>query len=151
VQVGVAPSATPPGGLQPPDEKAVVVYGTSILHAAASGRGGMVYSSQMERYLGLPVVNLGFSGHGLMQAEIAHLLTQLSPSVYVLDCEYNSMRPMIVIQPVPNDGHSTRGPWPVVIQTVALARPLLCAGPTVCVGSCRSGQVRPGECGVPHL
>lgn len=43
----------------PADDKPVVVYGTSILHGAAAGRAGMVYSSQMQRYLQKPVVNLG--------------------------------------------------------------------------------------------
>ena len=91
VEVGVAPDESPPVGLKPPETatKPVVVYGTSILHAAGSGRAGMVYSSQMERYIQKPVINLGFSGHGLMQREVGHLLAELSPSVYVLDCEYN--------------------------------------------------------------
>jgi hypothetical protein len=29
------------------------------------------------------MVNLGFSGHGLMQAEVANLLTEVDASVYV--------------------------------------------------------------------
>jgi hypothetical protein len=70
-------------------QKSVVVYGTSILHGAASGRAGMVYSSQMERYIHRPVINLGFSGHGLMQQEVGDLLAELNAEIFVLDCEYN--------------------------------------------------------------
>jgi hypothetical protein len=47
--------------------------GTSILHGAGAGRAGMVYSSQMERYIRRPIINLGFSGHGLMQPEVLTL------------------------------------------------------------------------------
>jgi hypothetical protein len=63
VEVGVAPgervAALSPPHPAPEQQKNVVVYGTSILHGAAAGRAGMVYSSQMERYIKRPVVNLG--------------------------------------------------------------------------------------------
>ena len=90
VQVGVAPGEMAPTPLSPPSKrKPVVIYGTSILHSAGSGRAGMTYSSQMERYIDQPVLNLGMSGHGLMQQEVGALLSELDPSIYVLDCEYN--------------------------------------------------------------
>ena len=89
VELGVAPGQTlaplhPPA---PPEQKQVVVYGTSILHGAAAGRAGMVYSSQMQRYIQRPVVNLGFSGHGLMQQEVGDLLGEMHAEIFVLDCE----------------------------------------------------------------
>ena len=96
VSVGVAPGSMAPKALAPPapaaaagGEKPVVVYGTSILHGAAAGRAGMVYSSQMQRYLQKPVVNLGFSGHGLMQKEVGATISEIDASIFVLDCEYN--------------------------------------------------------------
>ena len=49
----------------------------------------MVYSSQLERYTAHPVLNLGFSGHGLMQLEVARILGSLDAALYILDCEYN--------------------------------------------------------------
>jgi hypothetical protein len=91
VELGVAPgeSIAPMEPAPSPSEKQVVVYGTSILHGAAAGRAGMVYSSQMQRYIDRPVVNLGFSGHGLMQKEVGALLAEMSAEIFVLDCEYN--------------------------------------------------------------
>ena len=89
VEVGVAPGESVAATEPPqPNQKLVVVYGTSILHGAAAGRAGMVYSSQMQRYLKRPVVNLGFSGHGLMQQEVGDLLAELDAQIFVLDCEY---------------------------------------------------------------
>ena len=42
-----------------------------------------------QRYLQKPVINLGFSGHGLMQKEVGTLLAEIDASIFVLDCEYN--------------------------------------------------------------
>eukprot|EP00040_Diaphanoeca_grandis_P025499 m.141305 g.141305 ORF g.141305 m.141305 type:complete len:818 (-) comp30178_c0_seq1:182-2635(-) len=90
ISVGVAPGDSITKFPEPVDEsKPVVVYGTSILHGAAAGRAGMVYSSQMQRYINKPVVNLGFSGHGLMQQEVGEILSEIDASIFVLDCEYN--------------------------------------------------------------
>ena len=52
-------------------------------------QAGMVYTSQVERLLNYPVLNLGFSGHGLMQQEVGAVLARLDPALYVLDCEWN--------------------------------------------------------------
>eukprot|EP00041_Stephanoeca_diplocostata_P023196 m.565100 g.565100 ORF g.565100 m.565100 type:complete len:818 (+) comp22240_c0_seq1:34-2487(+) len=86
--VGVAAGETITA-LPRPSQRPVVVYGTSILHGAAVSRAGMVYSSQLERMLHYPVVNLGFSGHGLMQAEVGDILGEIDAAVFILDCEYN--------------------------------------------------------------
>lgn len=90
VEIGVTPGEHVAAVEPPPSNQSnVVVYGTSILHGAAAGRAGMVYSSQMQRYINRPVVNLGFSGHGLMQQEVGDLLAELDAQIFVFDCEYN--------------------------------------------------------------
>jgi hypothetical protein len=38
------------------------------------------------RWLDRPMLNLGFSGNGKMEPEIAHLLAELDPALYVVDC-----------------------------------------------------------------
>ena len=65
--------------------KPVVFYGTSILQGGCAARPGMAYPSIIGRMLDTPTINLGFSGNGKMEPEIAKLLAELDPSAYVLD------------------------------------------------------------------
>ena len=46
----------------------------------------MVHTAILGRRLDRPVINLGFSGNGKMEPELAELLAELDPAVYVLDC-----------------------------------------------------------------
>ena len=66
--------------------KPMLFYGTSILHGACASRPGMVHSAILGRRFHFPHINLGFSGNGKMEPELADLLAELDPSVYVLDC-----------------------------------------------------------------
>lgn len=74
----------PPWG--PGKRKPMVFYGTSILQGLAASRPGMVHSAILQRRFNWPVINLGFSGNGKMEPELASLLAELDPSVYVIDC-----------------------------------------------------------------
>ncbi len=69
--------------------KPILFYGTSITHGAAASRAGMVHTAILGRRLDYPVINLGFSGNGKMEPEMANLLAELDPAVYVLDCVPN--------------------------------------------------------------
>lgn len=81
---------------QPPrEEKPMVFYGTSILHGASASRPGMPHAAILGRRLNKPFINLGFSGNALMEPEIATLLTELDPAVYVIDALPN-MIPTLV-------------------------------------------------------
>lgn len=88
VELGVPPGVTvsPAGAWGSGDRKPVVFYGTSIQHGACASRPGMVHSAILGRRFNFPHINLGFSGNGRMEPEIAELLAELDPSVYVLDC-----------------------------------------------------------------
>ena len=66
--------------------KPIVFYGTSITQGGCASRPGMVHTAILGRRLDRPVINLGFSGNGLMEPELAALLAELDPAVYVLDC-----------------------------------------------------------------
>jgi hypothetical protein len=46
----------------------------------------MAHTAILGRRLDRPVINLGFSGSGRMEPELAALLAELDPAVYVLDC-----------------------------------------------------------------
>jgi hypothetical protein len=88
VEIGVPEGAslTKAGPWGPGTRKPVLFYGTSILHGACASRPGMVHSAILGRRFQFPHINLGFSGNGKMEPELADLLAELDPSVYVLDC-----------------------------------------------------------------
>ncbi|QDT00367.1 SGNH/GDSL hydrolase family protein [Adhaeretor mobilis] len=67
-------------------DKPLVFYGTSIAQGCAASRPGMVHTALLGRQLDVPVINLGFSGNGKMELELAELLSELDPAVFVLDC-----------------------------------------------------------------
>ncbi|NKI27991.1 hypothetical protein HCG49_15625 [Arenibacter sp. 6A1] len=67
-------------------EKAIVAYGTSICQGACASRPGMAWTNIVERKLGVPVVNLGFSGNGRLEPALVDLMTEIDASVYILDC-----------------------------------------------------------------
>jgi lysophospholipase L1-like esterase len=66
--------------------KPIVFYGTSITQGGCASRPGAVHTAILGRRLDRPVINLGFSGNGRMEPEMATLLAELDPAVYVLDC-----------------------------------------------------------------
>ncbi len=81
--------------------KPIVIYGTSITHGGCASRPGMAWTSIVGRQLDTPVINLGFSGSGKMEPEMADLLAELDPSVYVLDCVANMTPEMVAERIVP--------------------------------------------------
>ncbi|HET6574659.1 MAG TPA: SGNH/GDSL hydrolase family protein [Fimbriiglobus sp.] len=66
--------------------KPVVFYGTSITQGGCASRPGMVHTAILGRRLDVPVINLGFSGNGTLDPEMAALLGEIDAAVYVLDC-----------------------------------------------------------------
>lgn len=66
--------------------KPILFYGTSITHGACASRPGMPHPAILGRRFGRPVINLGFSGNGRMDLELAELFGELDPAVYVIDC-----------------------------------------------------------------
>lgn len=68
------------------ERKPIVFYGTSILQGYSASRPGMVHSAMLGRKFNWPTINLGFAGNGKMEPEMADLLAELNPSIYVIDC-----------------------------------------------------------------
>jgi len=69
--------------------KPVVFYGTSITHGGCCSRPGLAFASIVGRDLDVPIVNLGFSGSGVMEYEMSEHLARIDASCYVLDCLWN--------------------------------------------------------------
>ena len=66
--------------------KPIVFYGTSITHGACASRPGMTHSAILGRQFERPIINLGFSGNGRLETEVAELISEIDAAVYVLDC-----------------------------------------------------------------
>jgi lysophospholipase L1-like esterase len=69
-----------------PTSPPVVIYGTSIAQGACASRPGLAWASILKRELDQPVVNLGFSGNGILEKELIHFMGQKEASLFVLDC-----------------------------------------------------------------
>ena len=94
VEIGVAKHAK----LEPApirNVKPIVFYGTSILQGACASRPGMAHTAILSRKLDWPIINLGFSGNAWSEPEIAKLLAELDPSVYVIDPVPNMSADMV--------------------------------------------------------
>lgn len=112
--------------------KPIVFYGTSITQGGCASRPGMASTAIVARLLDVPVINLGFSGNGRMEPEMAELLAELDPAVYVLDCLWN-MRPAEVSERV--------GPF---VKKLRAARPNT---PILLVEDCSVSNTTPTEKG----
>lgn len=70
--------------------KPVVIYGTSIAHGATASRPGMASSNILQRELDTEFINLGFSGNGRLDYEIAEMMAEVDAAAYIMDNIPNS-------------------------------------------------------------
>ena len=64
----------------------IIVYGTSITQGGCATRPGMSYTNILSRSLNKEIINLGFSGNGQLDYEIADLMAERTDAgLYVLD------------------------------------------------------------------
>jgi lysophospholipase L1-like esterase len=103
LRIGIAPDAviTRPPPRPVSQRKPIVFYGTSITQGGCAARAGMCHPAMLGRWLDREVINLGFSGSGKMEPALAHLLAELDPAVYVLECLPNMTTPMVRERVVP--------------------------------------------------
>ncbi|MEK9604112.1 MAG: SGNH/GDSL hydrolase family protein [Flavobacteriaceae bacterium] len=87
--------------LSPRKEKPILFYGTSIMHGACASRPGMAFPAIIGRRLRRPTINLGFSGNGRMEPEVANLLSELDPCAFVIDCLPNMNETTVSDRTVP--------------------------------------------------
>ena len=72
------------------DSRPIVWYGTSIQQGGCASRPGMVSSNIVSRMLNREVINLGFSGNGKGEPEMAGMLADVkNPSMYLIDYTWN--------------------------------------------------------------
>ena len=99
--------------------KPVVFYGTSITHGGCCSRPGMAFASIVGRDLDVPIVNLGFSGSGVMEFEMSEHLAHIDASCYVLDCLWN----MGLKEDPKRPGRSVEGNYEKFIRNLRKKRP----------------------------
>lgn len=75
--------------LFPSIERPIVIYGTSIAQGACASRPGMAWGNILQRKLDTPIVNLGFSGNGLLEKNLFHILSEIDASLFIIDCMPN--------------------------------------------------------------
>ncbi len=88
VEIGLDPDAAFEP-IAPRVEKPIIFYGTSIVQGGCASRPGMAYPSILGRRLDRPIINLGFSGNGQSEPELAELLAELDGCAYVIDAVAN--------------------------------------------------------------
>ncbi len=70
--------------------KRIVVYGSSITQGGCATRPGMAYTNILSRRLDAEIINLGFSGSGRAEAEVAREISKIeNVGLLLLDCEAN--------------------------------------------------------------
>lgn len=72
--------------IQQSSEKPILLYGSSIAQGACASRPGMAWSNIMQRNLDYPLINLGFSGNGLLEKDVIDLINMNDARLYILDC-----------------------------------------------------------------
>ncbi|MBN2328006.1 MAG: SGNH/GDSL hydrolase family protein [Candidatus Omnitrophica bacterium] len=70
--------------------KPVVYYGTSITQGGCASRAGMSYQAILGRRMNVDFVNLGFSGNGKGEKEVADLVAEIDASCFVMDFMANN-------------------------------------------------------------
>lgn len=110
-----------PGPLPPGLAKPVVIYGTSITQGGCASRPGMSYVAIIGRRLDRPTINLGFSGNGKMERELATLLGEIDAAAYVLDCLPNMTADMVsgCVVPFVESLRQARPTTPIVLVASA--------------------------------
>ncbi len=87
--------------LAPRPEPPLVFYGTSIMQGGCASRPGMAHAAILGRRLDKPVINLGFSGNGKMDLELADLMGELDAALFFIDCAPNMSAAEISRRAVP--------------------------------------------------
>jgi len=69
--------------------KPVAFYGSSITQGGCASQSGNSYQAMLGRGLNVDFVNLGFSGNGIGEPEVAKLFAEIDASCFVIDFAVN--------------------------------------------------------------
>lgn len=71
-------------------DKPVVYYGSSITQGGCASRPGNSYQGFLSRWLNADQINLGFSGNGRGEIDMARYIAGLEMSAFVMDYDHNA-------------------------------------------------------------
>ena len=92
VRIGLASGAKVAPAKPWKDPRPVVCYGTSIQQGGCATRPGMCHTNIMSRLLDRPFINLGFSGSGRGEPQMAETIADIAdPALIVLDYDANAL------------------------------------------------------------
>jgi lysophospholipase L1-like esterase len=106
--------------------KPVLFYGTSITQGGCASRSGLSYQAILGRLLNLDFVNLGFSGNGLGEPEVARVVAEVDAACFVLDFAQNN--------PTLESFQQAYGPFIETIRKKHPETPLLAITPIYAAG-----------------
>ncbi|CAG7649171.1 hypothetical protein PAESOLCIP111_05808 [Paenibacillus solanacearum] len=90
VQIGLDAEAALEAPAPYTDDRRVIFYGTSITQGGCASRPGMAFTNILSRRFHREFINLGFSGNGRGEPELAHLIAQIErPALLALDYAAN--------------------------------------------------------------
>lgn len=119
VQIGLEEKAVVEAPLPFTRSGKFVIYGTSITQGGCVARPGMAYSNILSRKLDVQFVNLGFSGNGRGEPELAHLINQISGTNFIiLDYEANASSTIVnTLEPFVNILREKHPDTPILIMS----------------------------------
>ena len=90
VEIGLSPEAEITAPLAYSLDGPIITYGTSVTQGGCATRPGMAYTNILGRLLNAESINLGFSGSGRGEIEVAQSITKIeNPKLFILDFEAN--------------------------------------------------------------
>ncbi|MEF2244703.1 SGNH/GDSL hydrolase family protein [Paenibacillus sp. IITD108] len=102
ISIGLDENATLLAAPSYVSDKKVIVYGTSITQGGCASRPGMMYTNILSRRIPLEFLNLGFSGNGKGEPEVAEIIAQIdNPACLVVDYEGNCVSTELFRQTLP--------------------------------------------------
>ncbi|MDC3413818.1 SGNH/GDSL hydrolase family protein [Aquibacillus sp. 3ASR75-11] len=82
--------------------KKIIFYGTSITQGGCASRPGLAYTNILSRRFNQEFINLGFSGNGKGEANMAKLISEIfDPACLVLDYEPNCVSTALYKETLP--------------------------------------------------
>lgn len=90
VYIGLDKDATLSSAPKHKNDGKIVIYGTSVTQGGCACRPGMVFTNILSRKMDIEFINLGFSGSGLGEPIMAHLINEIdNVKMIILDYDAN--------------------------------------------------------------